>query len=249
MFFWVSESSKAYKLYNPMTKILVISRDVVFNEESKWNWTDGNSVPNPILDGDDVLDGEKEEVPEIQELPSSQFEIQELPSSQFEIQEQPLSPLVVQQSEEEKAYNLRGENTTKRPAWMMDYDICYSSTEDDHAHFALFVDSDPIIYEEAVKEKKWREAMDKEIETIEKNHTWELTNLPKGQKTIGVRWVFRTKLNEKGEIDKHKARLVAKGYKQKHGIDYKEIFAPVTRHDTIRLVISLAASNSGPIFN
>ena len=90
--------------------------------------------------------------------------------------------------------------------------------------------------------------MDKEIESIEKNHTWGLTNFPKGQKTIGVRWVYRTKLNEKGEIDKHKARLVAKGYKQKHEIDYKEIFAPVTRHDTIRLVISLATQSSWSIF-
>ena len=103
MFLGVSESSKPYKLYNPMTKRLVISRDVVFNEESKWNWIDGNSIPNPFLDDDDVLDGDKEEV----------LEIQEPPSSQFEIQEQPLSPLVVQQSEEEKAYNLMGENTRK----------------------------------------------------------------------------------------------------------------------------------------
>ncbi|VVA34051.1 Hypothetical predicted protein, partial [Prunus dulcis] len=96
--------------------------------------------------------------------------------------------------------------------------------------------------------EKWREAMDNEIKSIEKNQTWELTDLPKGKQTIGVKWVFRTKLNKKGEVDKHKARLVAKGYKQKHGIDYKEVFAPVARHDTIRLVISLAAQNSWQIF-
>lgn len=55
------------------------------------------------------------------------------------------------------------------------------------------------------------------------------------------------KLNEKGEIDKYKARLVAKGYTQKYGIDYEEVFAPVVRQDTIRLVVSLAAQNSWPI--
>ena len=90
--------------------------------------------------------------------------------------------------------------------------------------------------------------MDAEIKSIEKNDTWELTDLPKGQKTIGVKWVFKTKLNEKGEVDKHKARLVAKGYKQKYGVDYTEVFAPVARQDTTRLVISLAAQNSWPIF-
>ena len=64
-----------------------------------------------------------------------------------------------------------------------------------------------------------------------------------GGKTIGVKWIFKTKIKENGEIDKYKARLVAKGYSQKHGIDYTEVFAPVARHDTIRLVIALAAKN------
>ncbi|KAE8658327.1 Meiotic recombination protein DMC1-like protein [Hibiscus syriacus] len=52
--------------------------------------------------------------------------------------------------------------------------------------------------------------------------TWELTSLPKGHKAIGVKWVYKTKQNAKGEIERHKARLVAKGYSQKAGIDYDE---------------------------
>lgn len=51
--------------------------------------------------------------------------------------------------------------------------------------------------------------MDAEIKAIEKNDTWELSVLPQGKKTIGVKWVYKTKLNEKGEVDKYKARLVA----------------------------------------
>ncbi|CAL9024545.1 unnamed protein product, partial [Prunus brigantina] len=96
--------------------------------------------------------------------------------------------------------------------------------------------------------------MDKEIKSIKKNNTWELTELLQGHKTIGVKWVFKssstrqTKLNEKGEIHKHKARLVAKGYKQEYGVDYTEVLAPVAWHDTIRLVISMEAQNSWPIF-
>ena len=83
--------------------------------------------------------------------------------------------------------------------------------------------------------------MDAEITTIERNDTWELCDLPKGQKTIGVKWVYKTKLKENGEVVKHKARLVAMGYKQEFGVDYKEVFAPVARYDTIRLVIAMAA--------
>lgn len=116
------------------------------------------------------------------------------------------------------------------------------------AHFALFTNYDPITFEEAVKDAKWQKAMNAEIKSIEKNNTWEQADLPNGQKTIHVRWVFKTKLNEKGEIDKHKARLVAKGYKQEYGVDYKEVFAPVARLDTICLVISLAAQHCWPIF-
>jgi len=50
----------------------------------------------------------------------------------------------------------------------------------------------------------------KEMESIEKNQTWELTNLPRGMKPIGVKWIFKTKFKDNGEIDKFKARLVAK---------------------------------------
>ncbi|CAL9024467.1 unnamed protein product [Prunus brigantina] len=74
-------------------------------------------------------------------------------------------------------------------------------------HFVLFVDSDPISFEEVVKDAKWQKAMEAEINSIEKNHTWELNDFPKGHKTIGVKWVFKTKLNEKDEIGKHKAHL------------------------------------------
>lgn len=83
---------------------------------------------------------------------------------------------------------------------------------------------------------------------IERNNTWELTDLPRGHKTIGVKWVYKRKLKENGEVDKYKARLVAKGYKQEFGVDYKEVFAPVARHDTIKLMIALAAQHSQPIF-
>ncbi|KAH9685900.1 hypothetical protein KPL70_014158 [Citrus sinensis] len=88
-------------------------------------------------------------------------------------------------------------------------------------------EADPTTFEEANKSARWRKAMDQEMAAIEKNNTWELTTLPVGAKTIGVKWIFKTKLNENGDVEKYKARLVAKGYAQQYGIDYKEVFAPV----------------------
>lgn len=96
----------------------------------------------------------------------------------------------------------------------------------------MFVSNDPATFEEAAKSQVWRDAMENEIVAIEKNGTWELTDLPTGAKKIGVKWVFKTKINEKGEVDKCKVSLTARGYVQQAGIDYTEIFEPVARWDT-----------------
>ncbi|MCH85372.1 hypothetical protein A2U01_0006218, partial [Trifolium medium] len=66
--------------------------------------------------------------------------------------------------------------------------------------------------------------MDQEMTSIEKNDTWELTELPAGHKKIGVKWIYKTKLNEKGEVEKYKAILVAKGYSQQHASKGWKIF-------------------------
>ena len=109
------------------------------------------------------------------------------------------------------------EGRTKRVSfWMEDYVSGGEFSEvEEHNNLVLFTSiSDPTTFEEAIQSSKWRVAMDLEIEAIERNGTWELTDLPKGMKKIGVKWVFKTRLNENGEVDKCKARLVAKGYAQ-----------------------------------
>jgi len=109
------------------------------------------------------------------------------------------------------------------------------------SQFALTV-SDPLYYEEAAAEKEeWQKAMVEEMESIEKNGTWKMVDLPEGKKAIGLKWVFKTKFDANGSLQKHKACLVAKGYAQQHGIDFEETFSPVARFETVRLVLALAA--------
>jgi len=90
--------------------------------------------------------------------------------------------------------------------------------------------------------------MDEEIHAIEKNDTWKLTNLLENKKAIGVKWVYKTKKNAKGKVQRYKTRLVAKGYKQREGIDYGEVFAPVARLETIRLMILLVTQHRWKIY-
>ncbi|XP_022974050.1 uncharacterized protein LOC111472679 [Cucurbita maxima] len=85
---------------------------------------------------------------------------------------------------------------------------------------------DPTRFEDAVKSEKWRKAMDVEIEAISRNDTWKSIELPENGKIIGVKWAYKTKFNENGEIDQHKTRLVVKGYSQQQGVDYTKVFAP-----------------------
>ena len=90
--------------------------------------------------------------------------------------------------------------------------------------------------------------MNNEIEAIEIKNTWDLVDLPVDKNVIGVKWVYKAKLKEKGDIDKHKARLVSRWFSQQPGIDYGENFAPVARLDTVRFVLAIAAQDKWPIY-
>ena len=83
---------------------------------------------------------------------------------------------------------------------------------------------------------------------IEKNNTWELVDRPTHKKAIGVKWVYRTKLNYDGSINKHKARLVVKGYAQMFSVEFLETFALVAKLDTIRMLLALAAQKGWKIY-
>ncbi|KAI5352933.1 hypothetical protein L3X38_005825 [Prunus dulcis] len=107
---------------------------------------------------------------------------------------------------------------------------------------------EPENFAEASKDKAWQKAMEAEMEMIEKNETWELVDRPSDKPVIGVKWVYKTKLNLDGSIQKHKARLVVKGYAQKPGIDFNETFALVARLDTIRTLIALAAQKGWKLY-
>nr|GFB79911.1 ribonuclease H-like domain, reverse transcriptase, RNA-dependent DNA polymerase [Tanacetum cinerariifolium] len=117
----------------------------------------------------------------------------------------------------------------------------YENTEE-----LLLAEDEHKNYKEASNDQKWIEAMKDELDSINRNNTWRLTSLPPSHKAIGLKWVFKTKKDADGKIIKHKARLVAKGYIQEHGIDFEEVFAPVARMETIRLIKALYELRQAP---
>lgn len=86
--------------------------------------------------------------------------------------------------------------------------------------------------------------MDVEIQALQVNSTWVLSDLPPGKKAIGSKWVYKIKLKSDGTLDKHKARLVIQGNHQKDGVDYLQTFSSVIKMATTGSIIALAASKN-----
>ena len=71
---------------------------------------------------------------------------------------------------------------------------------------------EPKKFEESSKDKNWVNAMNEELDQIEKKNIWELIPRPIGKNVIGTKWIFKNNMNEQGQIIRNKARLVCKGY-------------------------------------
>lgn len=207
IFVGYSLHSKAYRVYQPNKNKVIVSRDVKFFEEEKWNWSSRRSDSEQTWHVSQKSNLEEQNVEEqnVDQRLSSEELIDDLP--------------------------IRGTRSLNEI-----YERC---------NVAVL---EPASFEDAKEDRKWLVAMQEELAMIEKNETWELVDRPHDRKVIGVKWVYRTKLNSDGSVNKHKARLVVKGYAQVWGVDYSETFAPVARLDTIRLILAIAAEKEWKVF-
>jgi Reverse transcriptase (RNA-dependent DNA polymerase) len=101
--------------------------------------------------------------------------------------------------------------------------------------------------DEALKDPKWVQAMNIEMNALNRNETWSLVELPKGKKPVGCKWVYTIKFGANGEVEIYKAKLVTKGFTQTYGIDFQKTFSPVSKLNTIRVLLSLAANLDWPL--
>ncbi|CAN1328581.1 Retrovirus-related Pol polyprotein from transposon TNT 1-94, partial [Linum perenne] len=106
----------------------------------------------------------------------------------------------------------------------------------------------PTSYKQASKVPEWTRAMQDELLALHENTTWSLVPRPSSASVIGSKWVYTAKFNPDGTLERYKARLVAQGFKQEHGIDYDETFAPVAKMQTVRVLLALAAQREWPLY-
>ncbi|KAG7598928.1 Zinc finger CCHC-type [Arabidopsis suecica] len=252
--------SKAYRLLDPTTRRITVSRDVVFDESKSWKWNHSGKEPieefetfkvsigkfgnNGLREDQNETVRETVVTEEHEEVLSETEDTGEISDSPQEETEEEVEDYGQNPETQTTPIRRTSQRQVTRPKYLNDY-VLLAEIESERLLMAM--DEEPWDYEEAKTMKEWREACKDEIHSITKNNTWDLVDLPNDVKPIGLKWVFKIKRNSDGSINKYKARLVAKGYVQKHGIDFDEVFAPVARIETVRFIIALAASNGWEI--
>lgn len=234
--------TKAYLLFDPIAQKIHISRNVLFNEDKTWPWETTITVDTP--GADKYTFDFPETIPH--DVTTEPVTVPEVDTgSPTTPSQQTQSSSQLRKTNADVPRDAYDDSVTPRKFRCLD-DIYDHTTEVKMVEEELLLMGidEPVCFEQAVHEPKWKDATDKEIEAIKKNHTWVLTNLPMGHKAIDLKWVFKLKTDQHGEITKHKARLVAKGYVQRHRIDYEDVFSPMTRLETVRLLLALAAKHN-----
>jgi hypothetical protein len=232
--------SKAYRVFREDTQKVIISREVVFDEnhESKPPGpgqppATGHMVPviaptaeTPAVSSTRLLPvssgGVGDEVEESESTPTP------LPAPALDDFSSESAAPMVEPAVLPRLYPVRERRQTQFFT----------------AQAAAAAEVEPATLEEALASPhadEWRKAMADEMDSLRQNGTWTLETAPMGFKPIPVKWVFKIKRGADGKIERYKARLVAKGFKQVEGVDYTEVFAPVSKHGTLRAFLALVA--------
>lgn len=270
-------SQKGYKVLDLSTQKIIVTRDIIFHEDHFPFHLSNPTAPNihpTFLPSHTTLSQHDTPDPNFQSLftpprspaptlsrspadsaqtpsPSTVFSPHS-PSPTSHISPSP-SPIPLRHSTRQ----------TKLPAYLQDYHVPSAHCASTHwcnlvsfnslptSHKALLSTAatlvEPTSFLEASQDSNWIEAMNKEVQALESNHTWDVVSLPPNKKPIGCKWVYKLKLKADGTLERYKARLVAKGFTQKYGIDFEETFSPVIKMTTVRCLLAVASHNKWPL--
>lgn len=224
------EFDGAYRIFVPSEKRVIVSRDVTFFEklyrrgplEGGHHVSDSNEIEIDLS----TDDGMSESLPT---SPQNESNLQEESQSDEEVPPQNDRPR-------------RSDRNTSRPDRYGDFTaLAFVTVESLHGNEP---DVMPRTASEALKQtsnNEWKDAMFDELSSIAINGVFEIAKRPVNRRVIQCRWVFAVKRDENNLIVRYKARLVAKGYSQVAGIDFGEVFAPVTRFETFRFLLGIVA--------
>ncbi|KAD0338797.1 hypothetical protein E3N88_44430 [Mikania micrantha] len=232
----IEPGTKAYRMYDVEGNRVVISRDVVFNETQSWDWNK-HQAEDHSYQADFVLHTNPEKGPSTSDSERQSPEDSSPVRPQVGSPAQRNSPLSAGEASSSTTGSIfsspkstvagRGPmlpESATRIYGSSDPSVAESETYDDtppqgtkslhEIYELLLTEGEPTSFKEAAGNREWEQAMETELASIEKNHTWELTDLPSGHRPIGLKWIYKIKRNASGDI---------------------------TRMETVRLILALAA--------
>ncbi|CAI7794686.1 unnamed protein product [Closterium sp. NIES-54] len=240
----IATNEHAWRVWDLGERRVITSQDVVFDEDkfpTKEQPTPQLTVVLPAREEDESMEvpsqvekeaknggGEEESDDDVVEVPSTAAATSSTPSS---------LPLA-----------LTREQCIRRPnTKYTDYATVAVGELDEErvAYCFATLGNDPRTHTEALASPDsplWKQAMEKELASINENDVFELVDPPKGAYLVGCKWVLKKKLGADGSVERYKARLVFQGYTQREGEHYSETFAPVAKATTLRVLLALAAS-------
>jgi transposase InsO family protein len=225
--FFVGYANNGYRLWSPEDKKIVVARDVIFEEMKDTLIPQSQSFAE--------LGDTKEEIKNHVNGVMNELECEANNNQQEAVFEEMPTETQDNTSEVNQTRSIR---TRSAPNWHGQYEMSAFAFNAES-----YVDDIPSNIEELKKRNdwpQWKIAIEEELESLKRNNTWSLTNLPSGRKAIDCKWVFKIKTFDTDAVDQYKARLVAKGYSQRKGFDYLETYAPVVKLVTVRMLLAIA---------
>lgn len=245
-------AANTYRCYDPETKRVIISRDVLFDE------TPGVPVTSPVS-----VEPPRQivELPPIHEYDEENNGVSTPNRSSVTAVVAPVTnnsaPINLPSVDEEESIEMSDDPFDNLPPVDEDElsqgedgvlyaELGYSGSLHSLEHRAFIAEVEPATVEEARASDdavEWEAAIQEELDSMQKHGVYELCELPAGHKALKSRFVFKIKRDADGNITRRKARMVVKGYSQVAGIDYEETFAPVAKFVSIRILLALAAKH------
>ncbi|GJP67721.1 hypothetical protein CLOP_g24508 [Closterium sp. NIES-67] len=248
----IAKDHKAWLLWDLTTQNLTVSRDVKFLESlyyKEWKQQQQKLPSTPLVEVDEV------------QRPSRQVEVAVSEEEMSGVTEEGGAAEVEQQQQQHESpprvpHPPERPRRDVRPPVRLTYggrgkpnvvqagSVVEQIEEDEIAHCYWAPIPEPKTREEALNGpngEKWKASEDEEFGSLIENETWDLCDLPPGKKAITSKMIYRHKYGPEGELTRYKSRLVARGFQQTKGKDYDEVFAPVGKGTTLRVLLAMAA--------
>ncbi|CAI7843118.1 unnamed protein product [Closterium sp. NIES-54] len=257
---WVPYTQMGWLIWDLTSQQLTVSRDVKFLESlhyKEWKQQQQKLPTTPlIIEADEVQRPSRQvQVTVSEEEISGVTEDGGEPEVEEQQQQQQDAPQGAARLADRPRRDVRPPNRLTYPSFGKPKVVRAGSVtelcdEDEIAHCYWAAVPEPKTLAEALSgpdAEKWKKSVKEEYDSLLENETWELCELPPGKKAISSKLIFRHKYGPDGELTHYKSRLVAKGFQQTKGKDFDEIFAPVGKGTTLRVMLGMAANRGWKI--